>query len=184
MYLYTELGCNIEAVDAKRNNALHLALRGNHVDLMRRLIHIDSDYGTMREHRNALGQTPIDVSEPSLTDYLITIWDRVKQGNIIKIRKYVQSNTLITNEQISKKTTMYHINMQTYHLRNTPLHIALMTGQASTIKTVLELGGDPLIRNAAEENAFDLALKVGSSAFIVKLLKKGLISQSILVDMK
>lgn len=79
---------------------------------------------------------------------------------------------------------MYHINMQTYTLRNTPLHIALMTGQASTIKTVLELGGDPLIRNAAEENAFDLAVKLGSSAYIVKLLKKGLISQSILVDMK
>jgi ankyrin repeat protein len=184
MYLFTELGCNIEAVDAKKNNALHLALRTNNMDLIRRLIHIDSDYGIMREHKNALGQTPIDVSEPSMTDYLITIWDRVKQGNIIKIRKYVQSNTLITNEQISKKTMMYHINMQTYTLRNTPLHIALMTGQASTIKTVLELGGDPLIRNAAEENAFDLALKVGSSPYIVKLLKKGLISQSILVDMK
>jgi len=89
MYLYTELGCNIDAVDAKRNNVLHLALRANHMDLIRRLIHIDSDYGSMREHRNALGQTPVDIGDPSLTDYLITIWDRVKQGNIIKIRKYV-----------------------------------------------------------------------------------------------
>lgn len=49
---------------------------------------------------------------------------------------------------------------------------------------MLELGGDPLIRNANEENAFDLAVKLNSSGFIVKLLKKGLISQSILVDIK
>jgi ankyrin repeat protein len=47
--------------------------------------------------------------------------------------------------------------MQTFYLKNTPLHIAIMTEQANTIKTVLQLGGDPLIRNAAGENAFDLA---------------------------
>jgi len=55
MYLFTELGCNIEAVDAKKNNALHLALKTNNMDLIRQLIHIDSDYGTVREQRNALG---------------------------------------------------------------------------------------------------------------------------------
>jgi ankyrin repeat protein len=50
--------------------------------------------------------------------------------------------------------------MQTSILLNTPLHIALQTGQANTVKTVLELGGDPLIKNTAGENAFDLADKV------------------------
>ena len=73
--------------------------------------------------------------------------------------------------------------MQTHHLMNTPLHIALMCGQANTIKTVLQLGGDPLIRNAAGENAFDLAKKLCASLFIIKLLKKSLIQQSILVNM-
>jgi ankyrin repeat protein len=66
--------------------------------------------------------------------------------------------------------------MQTFFLQNTPLHIALMTGQASTIKTVLQLGGDPLIKNAAGENAFDIAKKLQASEYIVKLLKKSLIS--------
>jgi len=70
---------------------------------------------------------------------------------------------------------VYHINMQTSTLLNTPLHIALITGQANTIKTVLELGGDPLIKNSLGENAFDLAEKVEASLYIVKLLKKSLI---------
>jgi ankyrin repeat protein len=65
--------------------------------------------------------------------------------------------------------------MQTYSLLNTPLHIALMKGSANTIKTVLELGGDPLIKNSNGENAFDLAEKLDASPYIVKLLKRGLI---------
>jgi len=118
------------------------------------------------------------------SDYLITIWDRVKQGNIHKIRDLVHSNNLITNVHISRRTTVYHINMQTSHLKNTPLHLSIMTGQANTIKTVLELGGDPLIRNSQGENAFELAEKVGATGYIVKLLKRGLIQQSILVDLQ
>ena len=50
-----------------------------------------------------------------------------------------------------------------------------MTGQANTIKTVLALGGDPLIKNSQGENAFDLAKKLESSEYIVKLLKRSLI---------
>ena len=65
--------------------------------------------------------------------------------------------------------------MQTNVLLNTPLHIALINGQANTIKTVLELGGDPLITNAQGENAFDLADKVEATPYIIKLLKKSLI---------
>ena len=50
-----------------------------------------------------------------------------------------------------------------------------MTGQANTVKTVLELGGDPLIQNSNGENAFDLADKIGASSHIIKLLKRALI---------
>jgi len=76
---------------------------------------------------------------------------------------------------ISRRTTVYHINMQTYHLKNTPLHIALMGGQASTIKTVLALGGDPLITNLNGDNAFTIAKKFNSTEYIIKLLKRSLI---------
>jgi ankyrin repeat protein len=94
---------------------------------------------------------------------------------LLKIRKYVSPNTLITNEHISKRSAIYHINMQTFYLKNTPLHIALMGEQANTIKTVLQLGGDPLIRNSQGENAFELAQKMQASEYIIKLLKKSLI---------
>ena len=65
--------------------------------------------------------------------------------------------------------------MQTCQLQNTPLHIALINGQANTIKTVLALGGDPLMRNAAGENAFDIANKMQATSYIIKILKKSLI---------
>lgn len=50
-----------------------------------------------------------------------------------------------------------------------------MNEQANTIKTVLALGGDPLIRNAAGENAFDIAKKYNATPYIIKLLKRSLI---------
>jgi MoaA/NifB/PqqE/SkfB family radical SAM enzyme len=59
-----------------------------------------------------------------------------------------------------------------------------MNESANTIKTVLALGGDPLIRNAANENAFDIAEKMKASPYIIKLLKRSLIQQSILVDFR
>jgi len=160
MYLAFELKCNMEALDAKRNNVLHLAISSENVDMIKKLVHIDSDYGHMRAHKNISNVNPVEFGGVKYSDYLITIWDRVRQGNVHKIRELVQSNNLITNVHISRRTTVYHINMQTSILLNTPLHIALQTGQANTVKTVLELGGDPLIKNAAGENAFDLADKV------------------------
>lgn len=148
MYLAFDLKCKLDALDAKRNNALHLAVSSQNIDMIKKLVHLDSDYGYMRAHRNTNNITPVELGGQIYSDYLITIWDRVKQGNIHKIRELVQSNNLITNVHISRRTTVYHINMQTSTLLNTPLHISLMTGQANTIKTVLDLGGDPLIKNS------------------------------------
>ena len=48
MYLHTELQCNLDVVDARKNNALHIAIINQNLDLIRRLVHIDSDYGTLR----------------------------------------------------------------------------------------------------------------------------------------
>lgn len=93
------------------------------------------------------------------------------------------TSCLNANYQI-RTASSYHINMQTFYLQNTPLHIALMSEQANTIKTVLQLGGDPLIKNSAGENAFDLASKLRLSDYIVKLLKKSVIQQSILFDLR
>ena len=48
MYLIMELRCNIDATDAKKNNALHIAITNQNMDLIRKLVHIDSDYGMLR----------------------------------------------------------------------------------------------------------------------------------------
>jgi hypothetical protein len=48
MYLHTELQCILECLDAKRNNILHVAIINQNIDLIRRLVHIDSDYGSLR----------------------------------------------------------------------------------------------------------------------------------------
>jgi hypothetical protein len=114
MYLAFDLKCSLEALDAKRNNALHIAIQTESIDLIKKLVHIDSDHGPMRAHKNANNVTPVELAGVRYSDYLITIWDRVKQGNIHKIRDLVQSNNLITNVHISRRTTVYHINMQTY----------------------------------------------------------------------
>ena len=72
---------------------------------------MDSDFGVMRSHKNTNNVNPVELGGPRFNDYLITIWDRVRQGNVHKIRELVQSNNLITNVHISRRTTVYHINM-------------------------------------------------------------------------
>ena len=63
MYLSTELKCSIEQLDARRNNVLHLALQQGHLDLIRKLIHLDSDYGMFRAQRNLAGLSAMEVGE-------------------------------------------------------------------------------------------------------------------------
>jgi ankyrin repeat protein len=53
MYLAFDLKCNMDALDAKRNNALHLALQTENIDFIKKLVHLDSDYGHMRAHKNS-----------------------------------------------------------------------------------------------------------------------------------
>ena len=89
IYLAFELKCDINAVDAKKINSLHIAIMSENLDALRKLVHLDSDLGTMRSSKNLNGQTPIDLGSPKYTDYLVTIWDRVKQGNLHKIRELV-----------------------------------------------------------------------------------------------
>lgn len=79
---------------------------------------LDSDACTLRTMKNVNGKSPLDLGSPKFEDFLITIWDRVKQGNHHKIREYVQT----TNDYGGK---LYHINLQTHFLGNTPLHIAI-----------------------------------------------------------
>ncbi len=130
IYLLFELKCDLNTVDSRKNNALHIAVQAENLNAIKKLVFLDSDAGIMRAAKNAQGQTPVELGEPELTDYLVTIWDRVKQGNLHKIRELVQQTTfnLITNVQINRRSAEYHINMQTHTLKNTPLHIALANG--------------------------------------------------------
>ena len=58
---------------------------------------------------------------------------------------------------------------------NTPLHTAISCQSQLPIKLVLNLGADPLIKNAFGETAIDLAIKLNSSRLIMDLLKESLI---------
>jgi ankyrin repeat protein len=89
LYLAFELKCNIEAVDLKRNTALHLAVEAENVEIIRKLVHLDSDSGTMRSQKNINNQTPVDLGGAKYNDILVTIWDRVKQGHLTKVRELV-----------------------------------------------------------------------------------------------
>jgi hypothetical protein len=89
IYLAFELKCDVNSVDIKRNNALHVAVISDNLDVMRKLVHLDSDSGTMRSFKNLNGLTPIELGSPLYTDYLVTIWDRVRQGNLHKVRELV-----------------------------------------------------------------------------------------------
>jgi hypothetical protein len=38
----------MDALDSKKNNVLHIALNTHNHDFIKKLVHIDSDYGTLR----------------------------------------------------------------------------------------------------------------------------------------
>ena len=78
MYLAFELKCDLNALDTKRNNALHIAVMVENLNVIKKLVYLDSDSGLMRAFKNSNGQTPIDLGHPHFSDYLVTIWDRVK----------------------------------------------------------------------------------------------------------
>lgn len=169
LYLIAELRCNVESLDAKKNNLLHIAVQVQNIDIIIKLVLLDSDHCVLRSHKNQFNKTPLESCENKFEDFLITIWDRVKQGNNHKIREYVQANN-------SYGGKLYHINSQTHFLRNTPLHIAVSSHSASTIKVVLSLGADPLIKNSKGLSSIDYAIKLKCSPYIMTLLKQSLIS--------
>jgi hypothetical protein len=61
MYLAFDIKCNLEALDAKRNNVIHLAIISENVDMIKKLVHLDSDQGLMRAHKNLNGITPVEL---------------------------------------------------------------------------------------------------------------------------
>jgi hypothetical protein len=65
---------------------------------------LDADSFKLRKMKNANDQTPVELGHPKYEDFLITIWDRVKQGNHLKIREYVMNN-----KEYGGK--LYHINI-------------------------------------------------------------------------
>ncbi len=64
IYLAFELKCDINSVDIKRNNALHIAVLSDNLDVIRKLVHLDSDSGAMRSFKNLNGLSPIEIGSP------------------------------------------------------------------------------------------------------------------------
>ena len=64
IYLAFELKCDINSVDIKRNNALHIAVLSDNLDVIRKLVHLDSDSGAMRSSKNLNGLSPIEIGSP------------------------------------------------------------------------------------------------------------------------
>ena len=55
LYLFYELGCLVSAQDKQGNTALHLAAQSDNKALIKELVHIDSDFRTMRSTKNCKG---------------------------------------------------------------------------------------------------------------------------------
>jgi hypothetical protein len=64
IYLAFELKCDINSVDIKRNNALHVAVLSDNLEVIRKLVHLDSDSGAMRSSKNLNGLSPIEIGSP------------------------------------------------------------------------------------------------------------------------
>lgn len=73
-----------------------------------------------------------------------TIWDAVVQGNIQKVF-----------QAITKQG--YTINDQTGFYQLTPLQLAIACQPRHFVVKILELGGDPLVRNKDGQDAIDIA---------------------------
>eukprot|EP00347_Sterkiella_histriomuscorum_P021314 403334434 len=173
MYLLTELNCNIEATSSNQNNCMHIAVLNKNQQFIQRLAYYDADYGILRNARNAQNKSPADLNQIQNEDWLMTIWDRVKQGNIQKIRE------LHNSSNNSDQTIQTHINSQTSILGNTPLHIALKHQQTLVIRTILQLGADPLIKNYEGQSCIDIAIKHRSSEYVMQLLRQSIMNSNL-----
>jgi len=128
---------------------------------MTKLVLIDSDFCQLRNTENQQGKTPLGLAQGKYQDILITIWDRVRQGNILKIREYALS-----------ADCPYGINSQTHYFMLTPLHVALATQSFLVIKTILDLGGDPMAMDVEGESAIGLAKKLKCSHSLIEKLEE------------
>jgi ankyrin repeat protein len=68
--------------DSQGRNVLHHAVLKQHSDIVKKLIHLDSDYSKLRNLKDTKGKTPAQYDEKSLyKDLFETIWDAAKKGN-------------------------------------------------------------------------------------------------------
>jgi len=78
MFLFFEMGCKMDVACSKGNSLLHYAVINNNIQLIQKIVHLDSDYGVLRKRENLKGETPFDLIESSDKDLLVTIWDVVR----------------------------------------------------------------------------------------------------------
>ena len=114
------VGANIYAECNKQQNALHYAVLskyllfktiGMDIEIVDYLVYLDSDNRTLREQFNIDHKRPGELdSEKLFEDIILSIWDRAKLGT-----KEIRDGLKIRN---------WHIDEQSYEMKNTPLHIA------------------------------------------------------------
>ena len=61
LFLLSELNCNFEISDSRKNNMLHYAVINKSMEILIKLIMIDSDYGNLRRMKNIQNKTPLDL---------------------------------------------------------------------------------------------------------------------------
>jgi len=61
---------------------MHIAIKSENIELIHKLSLLDCDNNKLRWQKNIQGKTPLDLMQPYHEDIVLTIWDRIKQGNI------------------------------------------------------------------------------------------------------
>jgi len=125
---------------------------GMDIEMIEYLLYLDSDNQILRSQRNNFDKLPIDLDTDKIfTEHLITLWDRVKY------------DVKMVRDGLNLK--FWSVNSQTFIEKNTPLHIATISENATVVKYLLRKGSDILIQNKKGLTAIDIAFGKNNNGY-------------------
>jgi len=120
--------------------------------MIKTILAYDFDYGRLKDMANLRGETPSMIDNLQKLNTCMSIWEVVKGKDIGILKNRIKQN-------------MNVVNAQTYFLRNTPLHIAIMEGNITAIKLLSNENCDLNIKNSEGITALDLLKRVKGDSF-------------------
>lgn len=145
---------DINQQDDKGNTLLHYAVMSGNESSIRTIL----DLSPNTKVKNGEGRTPLRLSQDigsklpeditfQLNDSPSKLYNILMEGNEARISSIIKSNNLDIND--------------TYENGNTLLHCAVLTGNESSVKAVLDLKPDPTIKNKQGKTPLQLSQSIG-----------------------